>query len=907
MKISIRIILITFVIVVLVSVSSAFIYYSISTSIIVSQNIKTLLYNSNDFVFEYEQASAHFDEEFSSILSDIKTKDKIKLDTLDIDFFFKLNEDNKIDPNSFICKSNILFNYQPIELEKFLNQNPGTILQYKYTGKNETYFYGKIINEKFIDDISKRIKTDLAVYWGDKLLGFSNKERNLFHASLLGEVFKELRFKNNFDVSTIETNNLNFFAAKYEVKSSMQNISPLTFIIYSTSSDIQEFANTIRTILSVTILTGILLSLIVTVLFTSKFRKQLSMLVDVAEASSKGNLDLRVENISHDEIGTLANSFNKMLDEISRKEMFEKKYSEFVSLINKYSDLNELSREALKSICSQLNIQFGILYLYKDKLLQPVATEGINKSVINPFEENSIYSSVVLNYETIEFNFKENNPILKASSLELPIKYMLIKPIVYNQQLVAVIELICEHTIDNSPSNYLNVITEQLGIGLNNALSVQQLKDLIAELKNLNENIQKQNEMITGQNKELSALHLQLKQKAEELEKERQKALELSDIKSQFLANMSHELKTPLSSIIGLTELILNDNSTIPANKHRLTIVFKNSKKLLEMINNILEYSKIDNNKTQLYPTIFLCSKLVDDLNTFFSFYEGNEKINFIKSFQNNTDYLIKADKDKLEHILTNLLSNAFKFTESGTIEIVLSNLQNDLVIEVNDTGIGISEDETKFIFNQFERINSTEKKYRGAGLGLAICKRYAELMGGEIVVRSKKGIGSSFKLTLKNVILDFIPINTINREVLQHQENKISNNLASINDSDKKILVVDDDVDILFTVGEIIKNMELKTVFAKNGKEALAILSKENIDLILLDIMMPELDGFETLKNIRNNERTKNIYVIALTAYAMLDDKQIIEQSGFDDVITKPVDANNLKMKINQALLKCK
>lgn len=906
MKISVRIILITFLIVVLVSLSSAFIYYSISNSIIVSQNIKALLNNSNGFVFEFEQASAHLEDEFTTILQKIEKGYKVKIDTFDIDFFFMMNKENKIDPQSFLCKAFVLFNFQPIELEKFIEQNPGAMLKYKYTRKNETYFFGKIIKEDFLNDISKKIKTEIAAYWSDKLLAVSNKENNLFHATFLNEAFAKLRFKNNYDVASIETSNFDFFGIKYEIKSGLQNASPLTFIIFSTSTDIQEFASTIRTILFVTILTGILLSLIITVLFTSKFRKQLSLFVNVAEASSKGDLSLRVKHISNDEIGTLANSFNKMLDDISQKELLEKKYSEFVSLINKHADLITLSREALKSICRQLNMQFGVLYLFKDNLLSPIASEGISKSAINPFEENSIYASVINNMKTIELSFKDNSTILKTSSIELPIKYMLIKPIVYNQEVIAVIELICEHIPENNPNNYLTVITEQLGIALSNALSFDRLKNLVEELKILNKNFQKQNEMISGQNKELTSLHHQLQQKAEELEKEREKAIELSNIKSQFLANMSHELKTPLSSIIGLTEIIQNDKSTVAVNKNRLAIVLKNSKKLLEMINNILEFSKIESDKIQLNENTFLCSKFIDDIYNNFSYYQFNEKIKFLKSFEKNCDYLIKTDREKLEHILTNLLSNAFKFTEDGIIELLISNSKNHLIITVRDTGVGIAEEDLEKIFNEFERIKNSEKKYSGAGLGLAIVKRYSEMMNGKISVQSKKGIGSTIKLVLSNVILDIMPQNISSNDI---ESISLPNNTTEAVNTNKnpKILVVDDDVDILFTVGEILQNLELQAVFAKNGLEALSIISKENIDLILLDIMMPELDGFETIKHIRKNDSTKNLCVIALTAYAMLDDKQIIEQSGFDDVITKPIDVNSLKIKINKALLKSK
>jgi two-component system chemotaxis sensor kinase CheA len=914
MKINIRIILITFVVVVLVSISIALIFYSVSNSVITSQNTKTLLNSANDFVFEFEQSAAHIDEEFGIIYRQLQNKEQIKLDTLDIDFFFKVNIENKIDPKSFSCKPFVLFNYQPIELASFIEQNPGTILRYSYVSKNETYFYGRIINEKLLTDISKRIRAELSVFVGSNLLSVSNSQVNIAHNQSLKESFEQLKFKNNFDVANIESNNYNFFSVKYELKSSLQNTQPVTFIVFNISSDIKEFGNTLKTILSVTILTSILISLIVTILFTSKFRKQISLLINAAEKSSQGDLKFRVPIVSKDEIGTLSDNFNKMLDKISEKEKLNENYSDFISLINLHSDLTELSKAALDAICKTLNIHFGVLYLFENNLLIPLAEEGLTKSVVNPFEENSVYSAAVKNAETIELSFKENNPVLKTSSLTFPVKYTLIKPVVQNKKIIAVLELISEHIPEVNPKEYLNVITEQLGIALNNALSYHQLKKIVGDLKTLNENYQKQNEQIKGQNQQLTELHNQLKIKAEELEAERQKAIELSNVKSQFLANMSHELKTPLSSIIGLTEIILNDTSTIPRNRNRLQVVFRNGKRLLEMINNILEFSKIDSGKISVNKSTFLISSEIKNIVLSFGHYLTENKIKLNVFYDSDNDYLVKTDKEKFAHILTNLLSNAFKFTESGSVTVSVNSKMNNMIIKVTDTGIGIPQEDISKIFNEFERAMTSEKsKYGGAGLGLAICKKYVEMLGGKIDVESQIGSGTTFTVSLFNSVLDVLPLSeniteTASSKIIETKEVLLQNEETSPSNTDEtKVLVVDDDLDILFTVGEILQNIGFSALFARNGVECLSILAKEKINIVLLDIMMPEMDGFETIKRIRKDEKLNDLQVIALTAHAMLDDKHIIEQSGFDDVVTKPVDVTSLKIKINQANMKVK
>jgi len=211
-------------------------------------------------------------------------------------------------------------------------------------------------------------------------------------------------------------------------------------------------------------------------------------------------------------------------------------------------------------------------------------------------------------------------------------------------------------------------------------------------------------------------------------------------------------------------------------------------------------------------------------------------------------------------------------------------------------------------------------RKYSGAGLGLAICKSYAELMNAELSVTSKEEQGSNFSLEMKDVIVEELDIphteNLLGQNdgkngqdtEQQDQETEAINidETYNIEENDKKykILVVDDDNDTLFTVGEILQNLGYETIFATNGVECLNNLEISIPDLVLLDIMMPKMDGFETIKKIRSNPKFSDLLVIALTAHAMLDDKYIIEETGFDDLITKPIDNSTIQLKINQALL---
>ncbi|NMB83360.1 MAG: response regulator, partial [Ignavibacteria bacterium] len=702
-------------------------------------------------------------------------------------------------------------------------------------------------------------------------------------------------------------------------------------------------------------------------------------------------------------------------------------------------------------------------------------------------------------------------------------------------------------------------------VGLANARSLEQLENFVQELKRLNEEYQKQNKQILEQNDELKELHNQINEKAIELEKQRSKAVELTKVKSQFLASMSHELRTPLISILGLTELVLKDDITPNKSKERLGIVYRNGKKLLSMITNILEFSKLESGRIEIKKDNFLLNDLLDEIKQNIEPLTDEKKIKFTINRPLNKNFLINTDKSKIEQILNNLLTNAVKFTDAGEIQLTVD-IENDngLKISVKDTGIGISEENQQMIFSEFRQIDgSTSRKYGGAGLGLTITKRYIEMLGGNLSVKSTINYGSEFTFVLKDVVLDVVEtpvqkfltlneeknnlngksvliycsnvetkkfitdylssynyniipfesgeinsqqlntanqdtiifcndehspqiwqsiidiklnpatkdykvivisilekekvgwmlplhevlikplsisginktidkieafaetkaskifyvgpnkeeftitfeneINTkpviyfqdlsevqLNRETLQVviidfnsfqkealeflfnvSRNKLNRNvypifycskdisdinLDSLNnelyklsvqsknhpldvlkdlkdrlkidesvlnqkqqlieeteydkyaddvakqstDSKYTVLIVDDDPDTLFTIGEIVKEMNYDTIFAHNGMECLVMLNHVKPDIILLDIMMPQMDGFETIKRIRSDNRFVSVPVVALTAYAMLDNKSVVTKNGFNDLVTKPVNSALLESKIN-------
>jgi two-component system chemotaxis sensor kinase CheA len=843
----------------------------------------------------------------------------------DLDFIFTLNENNSIERNNSLFKNFIPIESRRGHLELFISKNPNILLKYYVTDEGETIFYGKAIDQDFLNDAAQIIQAKVSLIINDLPYLTSNENVTVDMSSYIVNSASLLKFKNNFDLVNTEIEDADFLAVKYKPTNLLTSNTKFYFTIFDRYTEAFEFRGATSVIMAVLIFSGVVLSIIFVILFTTRLRQQLSLLTDATNIISSGDMTHRVEIITKDEVGKLGETYNKMLDEIERKELIEKNYTEFVTLLNSNPSLKELGELILEKILSLTDTVFGALYLYEEGEIQTLAAKGIDKESLSNQAESNIIKSVIDSREPIKLQFKENQPVIKTGVVEVRIQYLLVLPILYGDDIISILEIASESVPDEDPMEQLGKIKDQLAIGISNAISYEKLENLVDELKTLNYQYLDQNERMKLQNEELTELHTKLQEKAAELEIEKTKAVELSHLKSQFLASMSHELRTPLNSIIGLSELTERDGSALPKTKDRVKIVLRNSKKLLSMINNILEFSKIESGKHEIAATSFLLSNLLNEIYSTSKPLFDEKKLEFNVVLKEKVDYLIKTDKQKLEHILSNLIGNAIKFTEKGHVILRVSSPNaKDLLFEVIDTGIGISEANQQHIFEEFKQLDSgNARKYSGAGLGLAICKSYAELLEADLIVDSKLQEGSNFSLNMKDIITEELGIDQNDylvanieekeekKEIIPEKkkektEEHVKEQETIITDSDKtfKILVVDDDNDTLFTVGEILQNLGYETTFATNGVECLNSLESSKPDLVLLDIMMPKMDGFETIKKIRSMPEHSNLLVVALTAHAMLDDKFIIEESGFNDLITKPIDNVTIQFKINQAIM---
>lgn len=372
------------------------------------------------------------------------------------------------------------------------------------------------------------------------------------------------------------------------------------------------------------------------------------------------------------------------------------------------------------------------------------------------------------------------------------------------------------------------------------------------------------------------------------------KAEESDRLKSAFLANMSHEIRTPMNGILGFSQLLKEPNLEGDEQLKFINIIENSGKRMLNIINDLIDISKIEAGQAEIKISEVEVNKQTEYLYTFFK--PEAEKAGLQLSFKNtlsNPLATIKSDREKIYAILTNLIKNAIKYTKKGSIEFgynlrpatASTSSQAQLEFYVKDTGIGIAQDKQEAIFDRFVQADtSLASDYEGAGLGLAITKGYVEILGGNLWVESIEGEGSQFYFT--------IPYH-----IKSDQENiETSNSKPTIETHQRKlnILIAEDDKTSKFFLTALTKSICKEVTYAKTGLEAIDICKKKkNIDLILMDIKMPEMDGYEASRKIR--EFNKSVIIIAQTAYALEGDREKAIEAGCNDYISKPIPKDKL------------
>ena len=372
----------------------------------------------------------------------------------------------------------------------------------------------------------------------------------------------------------------------------------------------------------------------------------------------------------------------------------------------------------------------------------------------------------------------------------------------------------------------------------------------------------------------------------EELIKAKDLAEKAEKLKTVFLANMSHELRTPMNGIVGFAEM-LQSQVTQTKKEQYLKIIVNSAKQLLKIITDIVDISKIESGEVETFESEVSVANLLKELHeTYINYLVARNKTGIsidYKCFLFDKQEKILVDENKLRQVLINLLNNAVKFTDTGNISFGCSLDDNLIKFFVSDTGIGIDPEEKEVVFECFRQTESpTRKKYGGNGLGLAISKGFVKAMQGRIWVESKKDKGSTFYFT--------IPYQPIVEKVAEKQELY----LPSVNWSNRHILVVDDDVTCLSLIDEMLEETGIQISHAITGLEAIKHCRKDqSIDIVLMDMRLPEMDGYEATRRIK--ESRPELAIIAQTAHALSEDRKKCLIAGCDDYITKPINQDSL------------
>lgn len=404
----------------------------------------------------------------------------------------------------------------------------------------------------------------------------------------------------------------------------------------------------------------------------------------------------------------------------------------------------------------------------------------------------------------------------------------------------------------------------------------QEMLKLNNELNEKSNVLLRQNYQLESQKKALYEQSTELTEQNRELEVQKEQLNEVNKLKTSFLSNMSHELRTPLNSVIALSGVLSRKLETQISEEEfsYLDIIQRNGKHLLTLINDILDISRIESGREEFQITSFdLCASINEVADMIRP--QLIDKNLTLELAGGDCNVIMKSDNKKLKHIIQNIIGNAVKFTEEGKITISVKRINKHVNILIEDTGIGIKEEDFEHIFDEFKQADSgTARKFGGTGLGLAIAKKYAELLGGSIVVESEIGKGSLFTIKLPiETTLDFDSYEGFNPESYYNIENSVA---SQIDHNNISILLVDDSDPAIIQMKHFLEESGFNVYVASNGKEALIQIQKNIPNGIILDLMMPELDGFELLKLIRNDDITANIPVLILTAKHITKDEMI-------------------------------
>ncbi|MFK5968732.1 MAG: response regulator [Candidatus Marithrix sp.] len=708
------------------------------------------------------------------------------------------------------------------------------------------------------------------------------------------------------------------------------------------------------------------------VISTWQLKNNFKNTIAQANAIAAGNYSKKVTLLSdQDQLGRALANMTHTLDKITTQnkmqDWFKTGQTKLNDKMSGEQDIATLTRNIINFITPYLKSQIGLLYLVEDEQLKLVASYAFTrrKNLANKIDfGEGLVGQAALEGQPILISQVPKDYIHIQSGLGEAIpKNILVMPFKYEKTLKGIIEIGSFETITNEQMEFIQQIVSSIAIAINTSQSRTQMQDLLLKTQTQTEELRSQAEELQTQQEELRQTNEELEERTIDLERQKdeirdknltleatKKAIETkakevelaSKYKSEFLANMSHELRTPLNSLLILAQL-LADNKTSNLNQKQIEYaqtIHSAGSDLLKLINDILDLSKVEAGKVEIQIESISLVGMIENIEQKFRPVAESKGIIFHISIDENMPKILNTDGLRLKQIINNLLSNAFKFTHEGEVNLSFSytnaetidsiNLTgNILIISVVDTGIGIPKNKQKSIFGAFQQADgTTSRRYGGTGLGLSISRQLAGLLGGELQLVSEDNKGSTFSLYLpqKNnseisddfsedvIIQDVIP--KINPEIIVHNDldnsevvpkvkDAIPDDRENINENDKSILIVEDDRKFSQILLDLSQEKGFKCLVAENGIDGLQLATQYKPNAIILDIGLPQIDGWTVMERLKDNSDTRHIPVHFMSASDSDMDAKKMGAIGFLHKPISMIDLSKAFKKIEQFLSK--
>jgi HAMP domain-containing protein/signal transduction histidine kinase/DNA-binding response OmpR family regulator len=685
-------------------------------------------------------------------------------------------------------------------------------------------------------------------------------------------------------------------------------------------------------------------------LLAANLTTQVRAIAEVATAVTKGDLTRSIQVDARGEVAELKDNINTMIgnlrlttDRNTEQDWLKTNLARFTTMLQGQRDLGVVGRMLLSELAPLVNAQNGVIYLVEAgglKLLSAYSDQGIDGHPEKLRIGQGLIGQCAADGRRKLISEMPGNVVPIGSGLFRAIpKNDIVLPVLFESEVKAVIELASLNDFTDLQISFLDQLTSSIGIVLNSIEATMQTEGLLTqsqqlagELQTQQRELQQTNEQLEQKAQQLAERNVEVERKNQEIEQARraveEKAAELaltSKYKSEFLANMSHELRTPLNSILILGQQLTDnpDGNLTPKQVEFSRTIHGAGTDLLNLITDILDLSKIESGTVSVEAEEVNFTNLLDMVARPFRHLADSRRLEFDARLDAQLARSMVTDSKRLQQILKNLLSNAFKFTAQGGVRLsiaevaggwtsdhpVLRHAPSVVAFEVSDTGVGIPPEKQKIIFEAFQQADaSTSRKYGGTGLGLAISRELANLLGGEIQLRSVPGQGSTFTL--------YLPVNYFNEQRVPQIKmatsaaalqagrlpdapvDQFPDDRASVRPGDRSLLIVEDDPHYARIIGDLARDSGLKILVSHRGAEALALAREYQPSAVSLDVFLPDMLGWAVLSQLKQDPTTRHIPVQIVT---LDEDRQHGLARGAFGFLTKPSTRDGLAQALTR------